>query len=86
MTPNALAEKLAGRDASERVGKAFVRPFLRRHYTRDATAKGSSWNMTDEQIAAVTAAFKAKQNGKPFDFDAWRKGRKAKPKQVTPDA
>lgn len=83
MTPNELAAKLAGRDASERVGKAFVRPFLRKHYARDASAKGSSWNLTDEQRDAVTAAFKARQNGKAFDFDAWRKSRRSRKPKAT---
>lgn len=87
MTPNTLAGKLAGASNAERVGKAFVRPFLRRHYARDAAAKGSSWYMTDEQIAAVTAAYKARQNGKAFDFDAWRKARRSKKRDAaaTPD-
>lgn len=87
ITPNQLAGKLAGEANAERIGKAFVRPFLRRHYTRDAASKGSSWYMTDEQIAAVTAAYKARQNGKAFDFDAWRKSRRAKKSApVTPAA
>lgn len=81
MTPNQLAAKLAGDTNSEKVGKAFVRPFLRKHYARDTSAKGTSWNLTDEQRDAVTAAFKARQSGKSFDFDAWRKGRRAKPKK-----
>ncbi len=86
MTPNQLAAKLAGRDDSERIGKAFVRPFLRRHYARDDSLKGSSWTLTDEQTAAVTAAYRAHQNGKTFDFSAWRKARRArKPKVETPD-
>lgn len=73
LTPNALAASLAGSDNADRIGKAFVRPFLRRHYTRDAQVKGSSWNLTPEQIAAVTAAYKARQKGASFDFAAWRK-------------
>lgn len=82
MTPNQLAGKLAGDANAERIGKAFVRPFLRRHYARDASLKGSSWNLTDEQRDAVTAAYKARTAGKPFDFDAWRKARRArKPKR-----
>lgn len=86
MTPNALAAKLAGTDNAERIGKAFVRPFLRRHFTRDASSKGSSWYMTDEQVAAVTAAFKARRDGKAFDMDAWRKAkRKRTPKAETPN-
>jgi len=78
MTPNQLAAKLAGDSDAERIGKAFVRPFLRRHYTRDATQKGSSWNLTDEQRDAVTACYKARQSGKAFDFASWRKSRKSK--------
>ena len=73
MTPNQLATKLAGAPNAERIGKAFVRPLLRRHFTRDATAKGSSWNLTDEQIKVVTLAWKAKQAGKSYDVDALRK-------------
>lgn len=80
VTPNDLAAKLAGASNREKVGKTFVRPFLRRYYARDAKVKGSSWFLTDEQIAAVTAAYRARENGKPFDFDAWRKSRRAKPK------
>lgn len=78
MTPNQLAAKLAGADNADRIGKAFVRPFLRRHFTRDSSMKGSSWNLSDEQIACVTAAWKAKRDGKAFDLDAYRKARRAK--------
>ena len=73
MTPNQLAAKLAGSDNAERVGKAFVRPFLRRHFTRDASQKGTSWQLTYVQIATVTAAYKARQKGQAFDVDAYRK-------------
>lgn len=78
MTPNQLAAKLAGSDNAERLGKAFVRPFLRKHYARDASLKGSSWNLTDEQRDAIVAAYRARQAGKPFDFDAWRKTRRSR--------
>jgi hypothetical protein len=84
VTPNQLAAKLAGSENAERVGKAFVRPFLRRHYTRDAALKGSAWNLTDEQRDAVTAAYKARQAGKPFDFVTWRKARRARRTAGTP--
>lgn len=82
LTPNALAAKLAGDANAEQVGKAFVRPFLRRHFTRDASAKGSSWYLTDEQVAAVTSAYKARTTGKAFDFDAWRKARRSRKSKV----
>jgi len=82
MTPNELAAKLAGKDSAERIGKAFVRPMLRKHYAREASLKGSSWALTDEQVAAVTAAFKARQSGKAFDFETWRKSRRTKKAKV----
>lgn len=78
MTPNTLAGSLAGTENAERIGKAFVRPYLRKNFTRDATLNGSSWNLTDAQIAEVTAAWKARQDGKPFDRDAFRKASKVK--------
>ena len=80
MTPNQLAASLAGAENAERIGKAFVRPFLRRNYTRDASLRGTSWALTDEQRDSVTAAFKARQKGEAFDFAAWTKARKATPK------
>ena len=82
MTPNQLATKLVGNGDAERYGKAFVRPFLRRHFTRDNAVKGSGWTLTDEQVAAVTAAHKARAAGKAFDFDAWRKARRAAKRNV----
>lgn len=85
MTPNALAEKLAGSANRERIGKTFVRPLLRRHFPRDVM--GTSWYLNDAQIAFVTAAWKAKQAGKPFDakaFLASQKKRTAKKAPVTP--
>ena len=78
VTPNQLAAKLAGDANAERIGKTFVRPFLRRNYTRDASVKGQSWFLTDEQRDAVTAAYKAREAGKPFDLAAWKTARKAK--------
>lgn len=85
MTPNALAEKLAGADNRERVGKTFVRPLLRRHFPRNV--KGTSWYLTDTQIAFVTAAWKAKQKGVTFDATAYlAAAKKRKQKNVTPDA
>lgn len=86
MTPNQLAAKLAGADQAERLGKAFVRPFLRRHYARDAALKGSSWTLTDEQVKALTAAFKARQEGKAFDFSTWKKSLRARKPKATPEA
>jgi len=76
MTPNQLAAKLAGQENAERIGKAFVRPFLRKHFTRDVSLNGSSWNLTDEQIKLITDAYKARQAGKPFDVTAATKDRK----------
>lgn len=76
MTPNQLAAKLGGTENAERLGKAFVRPFLRRHFTRDGALRGTSWNLTDEQVATVTAAWNARQKGNAFDIDAYRKSRK----------
>jgi hypothetical protein len=90
MTPNALAEKLAGSSNREKVGKTFVRPLLRRHFPRDVM--GTSWYLNDAQIAFVTAAWKAKQNGKTFDAAAYlaasrkRKAKKVEPVTVADDA
>jgi hypothetical protein len=61
MTPNQLATKLGGADNAEKLGKAFIRPFLRKHFTRDANAKGTSWELTPEQIKSVTDAYKARK-------------------------
>ena len=81
ITPNALAEKLAGAANREKVGKTFVRPLLRRHFPRDVM--GTSWYLNDTQVAFVTAAWKAKQKGNAFDASAWLKAHKArKPKPV----
>lgn len=84
MTPNQLASKLAGADNAERIGKAFVRPYLRRYFTRDGSLRGTSWNLTDAQVAEVTAAWKAKQKGNAFDTSAYRKSlRSRKQESVT---
>lgn len=84
MTPNALAEKLAGSTNREKVGKTFVRPLLRRHFPRDVM--GTSWYLTDTQIAFVTAAWKAKQKGVTFDAKAYlTASRKRKARGVTND-
>lgn len=64
MTPTQLAAKLAGPENAERIAKAFVRPFLRRNFTRATEAKGTSWNLTADQIKAVTDAWKARVAGK----------------------
>ena len=61
MTPNQLAAKLAGADNAEKIGKTFVRPFLRKHFVRADEAKGTSWELNPEQIKAVTAAYKARK-------------------------
>ena len=60
LTPNQLAAKLAGADNAEKVGKTFVRPYLRKHFARNAESKGTSWDLTDEQVKAVTTAYKAR--------------------------
>jgi hypothetical protein len=61
LTPTQLATKLAGADSSDRVAKAFVRPFLRRHFARAKDAKGTSWNLSAAQVKAVTEAYKKRQ-------------------------
>jgi len=58
MTPTELAISLAGKDSADRVAKAFVRPYLRRHFARAKDAKGTSWNLTPAQIKAVREAWK----------------------------
>lgn len=73
MTPNALAAKLVGAANAEQYGKAFVRPYLRKHFTRDVAIKGSGWTLDAKQIAEVTAAHKARVAGKAFDTAAYRK-------------
>lgn len=60
MTPNQLAAKLAGSDNAEKVGKTFVRPFLRKHFARNEEQKGTSWELSTEQVKAVTDAWKAR--------------------------
>lgn len=62
LTPTQLATKLAGADSAERVAKAFIRPFLRKHYTRKPDQRGSAWNLTPDQVKAVTAAWKKRQS------------------------
>jgi len=58
MTPSELAASLAGKDSADRVAKAFVRPYLRRHFARAKDAKGTSWNLTPAQVKAVKDAWK----------------------------
>jgi len=60
LTPNTLAAKLAGADNAEKIGKTFVRPYLRKHFARAESARGTSWTLTDEQVKAVTDAYKAR--------------------------
>jgi len=60
MTPNALAEKLAGKDAASKVAKTFVRPFLRKNFPRAKDAKGTGWTLTTAQVRKVTDAYKAR--------------------------
>jgi len=69
LTPNALAEKLAGAENRDRIGKTIVRPMLRRYFTRDGSLKGSNWIMSDLQVAFVTAAYNARKKGEAFDAD-----------------
>lgn len=86
MTPNALAEKLAGSANREKVGKTFVRPLLRRHFPRNVM--GTSWYLNDAQIAFVKAAWNAKQKGQSFDGAAYlaaSRKRKAKDTPVAND-
>lgn len=61
LTPNQLASKLAGADNAAQVAKAFVRPYLRRHFARAKDQHGTSWTLTDAQVKAVTAAWKKRQ-------------------------
>jgi hypothetical protein len=67
MTPNELAATLpgVGKENAEKVGKAFVRPYLRRHFARPAEAKGSSWTLDAEQVKAVRDAWKARTQPEP---------------------
>jgi hypothetical protein len=61
MTPTQLATKLAGADNAEKVAKTFVRPYLRKHFARNDEARGTSWTLTNDQIKAVTDAYKARK-------------------------
>jgi len=61
MTANELAAKLAGKENAEKVGKTFVRPFLRRNFARQAEAKGTTWELTPDMVKDVTAAYKARK-------------------------
>lgn len=80
MTPNQLAAKQVGKDSADAHAKRFIRPFLRRHYAREAALSGSSWTLSKEQVAALDAAHKARQSGKAFDFETWRKSRRKRTK------
>lgn len=64
LTPNALAEKLAGAENREKVGKTFVRPLLREFFPREASARNTAWYLTEAQVKAITAAYRAKVQGK----------------------
>ena len=61
MTANELAAKLAGAENAEKVGKTFVRPFLRRNFARKAEAKGTTWELTPDMVKDVTTAYKARK-------------------------
>ena len=61
MTPTSLAAKLAGADNAEKVAKTFVRPYLRRNFTRTSEQRGTSWTLTPDQVKAVTDAYKARK-------------------------
>lgn len=67
MTPNQLAAKLVGPENADAYGKRFVRPLLRKTFPRDPSLKGSGWTLDELQIATVTAAHKARVEGKAFD-------------------
>ena len=60
MTPSQLAEKLAGKENAAKVAKTFVRPFLRKNFTRKSEAMNTSWFLTPAQVKAVTDAWKAR--------------------------
>jgi hypothetical protein len=62
LTPTQLAAELAGDDNATTVAKAFVRPFLRKNFTREV--KGTAWYLTDDQVKAVREAYAARQAGK----------------------
>jgi hypothetical protein len=64
MTPNELAAKLAGPENAEKIGKTFVRPYLRKHFTRPDEAKGTSWTLDAKTIKEVTDAYKARNAAK----------------------
>jgi hypothetical protein len=64
LTPTQLATQLAGADNATQLAKAFVRPYLRRHFARAKDAKGTSWHLTAAQVKAVREAYKARQAGK----------------------
>jgi hypothetical protein len=84
LTPNDLAEKLAGKGSREVYGKR-VRSFLRATFPRNV--KNVSWVLTEEQIATVTAWHTARTKGQNFDAQAFLKSRRTrsrKPKEVTP--
>lgn len=61
MTPKELATKLVGSDDAEKFAKTFIRPYLRKHFARNDEQRGTSWTLTEEQVKAVTDAYKARQ-------------------------
>lgn len=83
MTPNDLAEKLAGKSNREVYGKR-VRSFLRATFPRQT--KNVSWVLTDEQIATVTAWHNARKSGKNFDAQSFLKSRRSRSRKSTPSA
>jgi len=64
LTPTQLATQLAGADNAAQVAKAFVRPYLRRHFARAKDAKGTGWYLTPAQVKAIREAYKARVAGK----------------------
>lgn len=89
ITPNDLAESLAGAANREKYGKR-VRSFLRSTFPRNV--KNVSWMLdaTGVEVATVRAWHKARVDGKNFDADAFVKSyrsRKRAPKvTATPTA
>jgi hypothetical protein len=64
LTPTQIASQLAGDENAAQVAKSFVRPYLRKHFTRSKEAKGTAWYLTADQVKAIRDAFKARQAGK----------------------
>lgn len=83
LSPNDLAEKLAGAANREKFGKR-VRSFLRATFPR--SVKSVSWMLTDEQVATVTAWHNARSKGQNFDAQAFLKARRARSRKPKANA